>query len=317
MIVRVAAGILRRPDGSVLIAQRPAGKIAAGRWEFPGGKIEPGESREAALRRELREELGVELRQTRPLIRITHAYTERTVELDCHLVSDWEGEPHGREDQALAWVQPARIWDYDLLEADAPIVDALRLPSLLPVTGPFADPPQLRARCLGLAIEGHRLIRLRAPDRSDIDYAACVAAVAPALAEQGAALLVDRLGLDLARPGVAGLQLPARLLQGLTERPGPGWLFASCHNAADLTRAQRLGVDALVIGAVQPTASHPGQAPLGWPGFAALAARANRPVYAIGGLSPQDLDQAHAHGAQGIAAISAFWPEAQEDGAEA
>lgn len=308
MIVRVAAGILRRPDGRVLIAQRPPGKIAAGRWEFPGGKIEPGESREAALRRELQEELGVTLRQTRPLIRVTHAYTERSVELDCHLVSAWEGEPHGREEQALAWVQPARIWDYDLLEADAPIVDALRLPTMLPVTGEFADLSQLRARCLALAGQGHALIRLRAPQCDDADYAACVAVLAPDLARAGAALLVDRPGLQLNRPGIAGLHLPARRLHSLDSRPDTGWLFASCHDADDLDRAVTLGADAIVIGAVRATSSHPGRAPLGWPGFAALAGQANRPVYAIGGLSPRDLDQAHAHGAQGIAAISAFWP---------
>ncbi len=308
MIVPVVAGILRQPDGRVLIAQRPAGKIAAGRWEFPGGKIEAGESRDAALRRELHEELGVELRSSRPLIRIVHAYTERTVELDCHLVTAWDGEPHGREDQALAWVQPSRIWDYDLLEADGPIVHALRLPSLLPVTGPFESPSALRDRCLALAEQGHRLIRLRAPQLNDAQYAASVASAAPALAAAGSGLLVDRPGLDLEQPGVAGLHLTARRLQAPPPRPSRGWLFASCHDAADVAAAAAWGADAILLGAVCATPSHPGQAALGWPGFAALARQANRPVYAIGGLTPADRDRAYAHGAQGVAAISAFWP---------
>ena len=123
--ISVVAGALFDPDGRVLIAQRPAGKALAGRWEFPGGKLEPGEDPLAGLARELREELGVELRDARRLLRYRHDYPGRTVDLDFWTVTDWSGTPQGREGQALRWVRPADLPQEDILEADAPIVRKL------------------------------------------------------------------------------------------------------------------------------------------------------------------------------------------------
>lgn len=311
-VVAVAAGVLRRADGCVLIAQRPAGKIAAGRWEFPGGKIEPGERPREALIRELREELGIEVREARPLIRIRHAYTERTVELDTWLVEAWSGTPAMLEDQALAWVDPARIWDYDLLEADSPIVHALRLPDRLPVTAANADASALQAGILALAEAGRALIRLRAPTLPESRYWQLVHSVGPTLEDRGAGLLVDRWREDLAAlAGVAGLHLPAAALTDFSRRPvgRDRWLLASCHDERELDQACTLDADALVIGPVLPTATHPDAPALGWAGFEALARRANRPVYAIGGLGPEHLGSVFDHGGQGIAGIRAFWPD--------
>ena len=123
--VSVVAGALFDADGRVLIAQRPAGKALAGRWEFPGGKLEPGEDPRAGLERELREELGVELQQAHRLLRYRHDYPGRTVDLDFWNVTGWTGTPHGREGQALKWVRPADLPYEDILEADAPMIDAL------------------------------------------------------------------------------------------------------------------------------------------------------------------------------------------------
>ena len=308
-VVRVAAGVLRQPDGRVLLAQRPAGKIAAGRWEFPGGKIEAGETPRAALERELREEIGIQVMAARPLLRLRHAYTERTVELDTWLIEGWQGEPRGLEAQELAWVQPPRIRDYDVLEADGPIIDALRLPQELPITPDLVDAQALCAIVHALATRGYPLIRLRAPRLSDQAYADVVASCGPGLAALGSGVLVDRAqsGL-LATPGVAGLQLTAQSLEReFQPQLAPGqWLLASCHNAAELSRACALGADALVIGPVQETTTHPGAAGLGLEGFATLAAQANRPCYALGGLGRQDRDAVFAHGGQGVAGISAF-----------
>ena len=311
MVVAVAAGVLRRADGCVLIAQRPAGKIAAGRWEFPGGKIEPGESPREALSRELHEELGIDVRAARPLIRIRHAYTERTVELDTWLVEAWSGTPAMLEDQALAWVDPARIWDYDLLEADGPIVHALRLPDSLPVTAANADTATLQAGILALAEAGRALIRLRAPTLPESRYWQLVQAVGPTLEARGAGLLVDRWleGLH-SLPGVAGLHLRAATLGDFQQRPvrPDRWVFASCHDEREVDQACALDADALVLGPVLPTATHPDAPALGWAGFEALARRANRPVYAIGGLGSEHLGSVFDHGGQGIAGIRAFWP---------
>jgi 8-oxo-dGTP diphosphatase len=124
--IDVVAGGLFDGAGRLLIAQRPPGKPLAGRWEFPGGKLLAGEDAYAGLVRELREELGVEVRAAARLMRYAHRYPERTVWLDMWLVSDWQGEVHAHDGQALAWVEPSRLAEHDILEADAPIVEALR-----------------------------------------------------------------------------------------------------------------------------------------------------------------------------------------------
>ncbi len=124
--IEVVAGGLFDGDGRVLIAQRPAGKPLAGRWEFPGGKLGPGEDAYAGLVRELREELGVEVRAAVRLMRYPHEYPDRTVWLDMWIVSDWGGEVHAHDGQALCWVEPSRLGEHDILEADGPIVEALR-----------------------------------------------------------------------------------------------------------------------------------------------------------------------------------------------
>jgi 8-oxo-dGTP diphosphatase len=123
--VRVVAAVLRDAGGRVLIAQRPAGKHMAGYWEFPGGKIAPGESSEAALTRELAEELGVSLRRCHPLLHLRHDYADRVVELDVFVVDDYGGEPSGLEAQALKWVAAAELGGQALLPADRPIIEAL------------------------------------------------------------------------------------------------------------------------------------------------------------------------------------------------
>ena len=314
-VVRVAAGVLRQPDGRVLLAQRPPGKIAAGRWEFPGGKIEAGETPRVALERELHEEIGIQVVAARPLLRLRHAYTERTVELDTWLIEGWQGEPRGLEAQALAWVQPQRIREYDVLEADGPIIDALRLPAELPITPDLADGQALVHAVHALSASGFRLIRLRAPRLSDQAYAKVVASCGPRLRAIGGGLLVDRAQAGcLEMPGVAGLQLTVQsLARERQPRLAPGqWLLASCHNVAELAQACRLDADALVIGPVRETATHPGAKGLGLQGFAKLAAQANRPCYALGGLGPQDREAVFAHGGQGVAGISAFQAVAKD-----
>lgn len=123
--VHVVAGVLRDPDGRVLISQRPVGKHMAGYWEFPGGKVAPGESAEQALTRELTEEIGVYVRQCHPLLQLRHDYPDRVIELDVFLIDDYRGEPAGLENQALKWVAASELGSQALLPADRPIIDAL------------------------------------------------------------------------------------------------------------------------------------------------------------------------------------------------
>jgi mutator protein MutT len=129
--IQVAAAALIDRRGRVLIAERPAGKHLAGGWEFPGGKIEPGETRSGALARELMEELGVTIERPRPLLRLRHAYPYGDVLLDIWVVRRYRGEPHGLDGQALRWCSRRELEDAELLPADRPIVYALRLPERL------------------------------------------------------------------------------------------------------------------------------------------------------------------------------------------
>jgi 8-oxo-dGTP diphosphatase len=128
--LHVVAGALYDERGRVLIAQRPPGKALAGRWEFPGGKVHEGEDAYTALSRELREELGVAVEAAGRIMTYAVSYPERTIWLDVWVVLRWHGTPNGLDAQALEWVEPDRLREHDILEADAPIIAALeRLPS--------------------------------------------------------------------------------------------------------------------------------------------------------------------------------------------
>jgi mutator protein MutT len=130
-VIHVVAGVVIDSAGRALIAQRPAGKHLAGEWEFPGGKLEPGEHRLAGLARELREEIGIDIRTPRPLIRVRHTYPYGDVLLDVWVVRYYSGEPRGLDGQALRWCAKDELAQTQLLPADRPIVRALRLPERL------------------------------------------------------------------------------------------------------------------------------------------------------------------------------------------
>lgn len=124
--LHVAAGVIRDTTGRVLIAQRLPGRHMAGGWEFPGGKVAAGETAFAALTRELREELGIEVHSATPLVRYRHEYPERTVVLDVWMVGDYTGEPRPLEGQPLRWESVGCLGETGLLEADRPIIELLQ-----------------------------------------------------------------------------------------------------------------------------------------------------------------------------------------------
>jgi 8-oxo-dGTP diphosphatase len=124
--LEVAAGILADPNGRLLITERTGGGPFQGMWEFPGGKIAAGESAESALVRELREEIGIEVRECTPFMRLEHEYSDRVVRLQFFRVGRWLGEPVGLEAQELRWVLPGEIDVSAMLPADAPVIAALQ-----------------------------------------------------------------------------------------------------------------------------------------------------------------------------------------------
>ncbi len=305
--VAVAAGCLINPRGEVLICQRPLGKIAAGKWEFPGGKIEPGESARSALIRELREELGVEVRSARPLIRVVHDYSDRRVLLEVWRVLQYSGELHPHDGQAFAWVPPGELDSWELLAADWPVVSALQLPNDYVFTPVNIAGPMLSA---GLKSLPHgSLLRLRCPQLTDSEYELTARKLVADASPLGLQVILDRAPAMAEAVGAAGWHASAANLQTLRQRPLPQalWFAASCHDKEEILRARDLGADFCVAGPVQVTATHPEGLPLGWERLRALAHAFNRPLYAIGGLGPQNHADAWAAGAQGVAGIRAYW----------
>ena len=127
-ILLVSAVALIDADGRILLAQRPEGKSLAGLWEFPGGKVEPGESPEACLIRELKEEIGIDTWKSclAPLTFASHSYDDFHLLMPLFACRKWEGIPTPREGQVLAWVEPARLRDYPMPPADLPLIPILR-----------------------------------------------------------------------------------------------------------------------------------------------------------------------------------------------
>ncbi|WP_136683175.1 8-oxo-dGTP diphosphatase MutT [Falsirhodobacter xinxiangensis] len=127
-IVLVSAVALIDSDGRVLLAQRPEGKSLAGMWEFPGGKVEPGETPEAAMIRELKEELGIDTHASclAPLTFASHSYADFHLLMPLFACRKWQGVPHGHEGQALAWVRPGALTEYEMPPADLPLIPILR-----------------------------------------------------------------------------------------------------------------------------------------------------------------------------------------------
>lgn len=308
----VAAAVVR--GGQVLIARRPEHLHQGGLWEFPGGKREPGETAAAALHRELREELGIEPLAARRLICITHAYPDRTVELDVHLVSRFRGEPQGREGQAIRWVTPPALNRYRFPAANVPIITALRLPPTYLITGAFRSEEDFTARLCAALEHGVRLVQLRAKHLSAPASRELAVQALALCRDHGAALLLNAEPELVVELGADGVHLDTRRLMSMRARPLPQglWVAASTHSRMELEQAVRIGADFAVLGPVAPTASHPGAAALGWPAFAQLIGPVPVPVYALGGVGPADLATAFAHGAQGVAGIRAYWGTGEE-----
>lgn len=309
--LRVAAGLLFDAAGRVLLAQRPAGREDAGLWEFPGGKFEAGESAFAALKRELAEELGVDIDSGRPLIRVPQRQPQRLLWLEAIAVDDWRGEPRGLEGQALRWLAPEAIDPHTLPAADRPILACLRQPAQYWISPEsVARPAVLAAWFSAAAAAGARRLQLRVPTIGGAARTALARHAAERARALGMELLLNARGpedLELAGALGCGAQLSRTLLMRLDQRPPLACVGASCHEPVSLRQAESLGCDFALLSPVLPTRSHPDALPLGWSGFSLLRARTALPVYALGGVGPADLAAARAAGAQGVAGIRGFF----------
>jgi len=327
-IVPVVALALFDEQGRVLVQQRSQHKHQGGLWEFPGGKVEAGESAQAALRREIIEELGVDITMAadkpRRLIRLRHDYPDKTVDLDVWLVTDGglAAAVRAREAQPLCWLKPDHLLELPMPAADRPVVNALRLPHYYWITPALAasavsihkNSPQAISQWLAAVRQrldtGVPMIQFRSATVPKASRAGVLKVLRGWCRERRVPLVYNG-DLGEARAMleygiIDGVHLNSRQLMDLSERPvSPSvWLSASTHNADELHQAKVVGVDFASVSPVKPTTSHPESPPLGWTGFARLAAEVSMPVYALGGMSLADVPQAQRWGGQGVAGIT-------------
>jgi 8-oxo-dGTP diphosphatase len=309
--IHVVAGVLRDAQGNILLAQRPVDKHLGGLWEFPGGKCEVNESAVDALSRELHEELGIADISSRPLIQVRHDYGDKKIFLDVYLVTHWQGEPVGKEGQPLAWVSLNEMEQYDMPLADEPIIKALKLPTRYLITPPDLSVTEVLDQLKVNLEKGERLVQWRLFGLNADDWSETLAQANVLAASYDASIMVNASVDDQKTYQLTSWHLNSRQLRELNERPGGiVMLSASCHNEIDLQQAEKLGVDFCVLSPVLPTRSHPDATPLGWAVFKDLVEKVNVPVYALGGMSPEQEAKALESGAQGVAGIRGLWRSA-------
>jgi 8-oxo-dGTP diphosphatase len=309
--VDVVAGVKTHAPGPNQQAPSTQSGHRSRQWVFTRGKPQPRESPEAALARELHEELGISIGIGAPLIAVPQQYPHKRLRLDVRRIASWRGTPKGLDGQALAWVPPHKLPSYAMPPADRPVVAALLQPDRYLVTPEPGDDDTAWLAALDRALDnGVRRVQLRASTRIDHGRWQALVGEAVTRCRQASAEVFANSNASLAQRFGIGLHLRAEQLAAFepaswtNELP----LAASCHGANELQQAERIGCTFAVLGSLRATPTHPGVAGIGWPGFAALREGVSLPLYAIGGLGPDDIAQARSHGAQGVAAIRSLWP---------
>ena len=307
--LHVAVGVIEE-QGQILVTRRAEELHQGGKWEFPGGKVEPGETVEEALRRELEEELGITPQDIHPLIRIPWHYPDRHVLLDVWHVQRFSGEPHPREGQPMAWVSLSQLQELDFPVANHPIIHALQLPDTVLITPEPDDREVFMNHLEGILKQGKvKLVQFRAKTLSASEYTEWARPLSDLAHGYDARVMLNGLQHRNAGFKADGWHLTSTQLMSMTSRADitNGLLSASCHNLNEIKQANRVGLDFILLSPVRKTKTHPDAEPLGWSRFGELADQASMPVYALGGMSVQDLTQARRQGGQGIAAIRSLW----------
>ncbi len=309
--VHVAAAVICNDQDQVLIAKRPEDKHQGGLWEFPGGKVETDEDVLTALGRELQEELGINVQRARPMIRVKHHYPDKSVLLDVWRVDAFKGEPHGREGQPIEWCAVEELSAREFPEANRPILSALSLPDCYLITPtPEEDAHEFLEKLETALQNGIRLVQLRAKGMDAAAYKQLAKQVVTRCHAYDARVLLNGEPEWVAEVGADGVQLSSGRLRSLSQRPlGKEYIVAaSCHSEEELQLALKLDADFALLSPIKWTKSHPDTEPLGWDEMQCLIDDMPIPIYALGGVSRDDLEQSFKSGGQGIAAIRSLWP---------
>jgi len=309
--IQVVVGVVKNNAGEFLLAKRPPGVHQGGFWEFPGGKQETDEDVRCALYRELHEELGLIVNKARPFIRLFYKYPGKSVVLNVWLIQEWEGSPYGKEGQIIQWYSEHDLHEVEFLPANEMIVKALQLPALYLISpGPVGDRIDMfiagMEECMAA---GARLLQLRCHEDIYRNYSEVITRVLSICNTYDAKLLLNSTPATVVSLKAHGVHLNSVRLLQLNQRPldRSFLVSASCHNQNEMAHAERIGVDFAVLSPVEFTVSHPEAKPMGWKKFSELSELANIPVYALGGMLPENMRKAWNNGAQGIAMLSGVW----------
>lgn len=308
--IEVAAAVLHDSAGRFLLAQRPSGKAFEGYWEFPGGKVETGETAKAAMCRELQEELGIDVDEDAvcPWLTRDFDYPHASVRLRFFRIYRWRGELRGREGQRFAWQSASALNVSPILPANGPILRALELPDCYGITQAEAlGMDQFKRRLESALRQGLKLIQVREKNMVPAQLRTFASQVVTLAHQHGARVLINGDAELAAETHADGIHLTALQLASLKKRPACDWVAASCHDREEVEAAVRMGLDFAVVGPVMATPTHPDAQTLGWKGLAACIADTSIPVYALGGLQPADMETARRCGAHGVAMLRGAW----------
>lgn len=308
--IQVSVGVIINKSGQVLLSKRSINAHQGNLWEFPGGKMLPGEDSKSALYREIFEELGIQVLKARPFIQLHYNYPGQPTKLHVWLVMEWNGIPHSKESQPLKWVDRSELSKLEFPPANEMIINALHLPGLYLISpGPQGNTEHFFCKIKNCIDAGANLLQLRCNEEIFQNEPEIIARVLAICRENNTKLLLNSSPATAVAYSVDGVHLNSVRLLQLNERPlGKKYLVsASCHSKNELIHAARVGVDFVVLSPVKNTPSHPDAKPLGWRNFSKLANNSNIPVYALGGMQPEDMHTAWDYGAQGIAMLSGVW----------
>jgi 8-oxo-dGTP diphosphatase len=310
--LHVVAAVIEK-NNQVLIAQRPKEKHQGGLWEFPGGKVELGESAFTALKRELKEEVNLEIQSAQALLKIRHRYPDKAVLLDIYRVRDFRGEAQGLEGQPVKWVKKQILDEYDFPEANQKIISALKVPEVISITSEAItekiELSLLAEKLDGLSGLGCEAVYFRVPQLGDDQYIKLFNKFAEVVEKSALSLkiIVNRHHFFNADEPSQILNLSSKDLKRLNKRPANcSQLSASVHNEEEIKKAEELDCDFVLLSPVLQTKSHPDAQALTWEGAQNLIEKTTLPVVLLGGLKPDDLSIVKSVGGFGVAGISHF-----------
>ena len=307
-VVNVAVAVVQRADGRVLLAERPQHKVSGGYWEFPGGKFNAGENPAQALARELHEEIGIELDVAHPWLTYEHTYSDKVVRLHFFRVTAWHGTPRGNEGQRVSWEDPYTPSVSPLLPANDKVLSALRLAPVYAITDAAKYGVADFMNRLEHALDaGLRLLLVRERTMAPEQLAQFARQVIVRARRYDADVLIEANESIARKVGADGIQIGGHDLRRLDARPNVRLVAVSCHNAAEMAQAAKLGADFVLLSPVLATPTHPDRPGMGWNRFAEMVRDYPLPVFALGGMKPDTLDTAARHGAHGVAVHAAMW----------